>query len=501
MKKRIFAFILCLGLGLIFIGTIGASEINIDASSPFIYPDYSKRISMDFQNAALVDVLKIFSQQSNLNLITSAEIADKRVTVFLDQVPVEQALTQLLRANNLTYELQPDTDIYVVKPLTKLDTELITRVYPLKHATVNASKLKQTLQISTGDGASIKETADKETIGIIAAIKSVLTTKGKIMEDPRTNSLIVTDLASNFPNIEQTIARLDVPVSQILIEVEMLEVSKGTADLIGVKIGSTPLTFTGGQRDHVYPWNQNRLLDKGFTFEDPEYRVGTIDASGFSAVLQFLRTKTDTKNLARPRILTLNNEPAQIKISTDEAIGAKTSTSSSQNIATSSVEAERVKTGVFLTVTPQANLLTGEIIMAVVPKVIITRTGLTFQGATFKDPEERGSQSILRVQTGDTIILGGLIRSDTQNIITKVPILGDLPLIGSAFRHKNETISDRELIIFITPHIINETPLPKTAAFTEQRPLVREQDVPVPDTQPGAKQNNASLPKKAKQKK
>ena len=452
--------------------------------SPFIYPEYSQKISMDFQSAALVDVLKIFSKQTNLNLITAENIASKRITIFLDNVPVEQALEQLLKANNLTYEIQPNSNIYIVKPLAQPDTELITRVYPLKHATVSQSKLKKTLNIKLSDGLAINEPDNSDDTGIKGSIMAILSSKGKIIEDPRTNSLIITDIATNFPYIESTIARLDIPVPQIMIEVEMLEVSKGTSEKIGVKVGETPLSFTGGRRSHVYPWDQNSLLNKGQTFQSNEfddegaqYYTGIIDASGLTATLQFLKTQSGTKSLARPSIMTLNNETAQIKIAANETIGVSTQTESSQSIATQSLEAERAETGVFLTVTPQANAETGEITMALVPKVILARDGQTFSGQTFRDPEERGTQSILRVISGDTIIIGGLMREEKSDTITKVPILGDIPVLGQAFRHKDESSQERELIIFITPRIIKDAEKHESQEIIS-RSIIREQDFP-----------------------
>ncbi len=480
MQKRL--LISVLGICLCVVAQVCvsyAADLDIDTGSPFLYPEYSKRISMDFQDARLVDVLKIFSQQTNLNLITSEDLANKKVTVYLDNVPVELALEQMLRANNLTYQIQPESNIYLIKQLQKPEVELLTRVYTLKNATVGTAKLLKTLKLKSEDDQDLTFDVDPQRTGILGVIKGIITSQGKVVEDPRTNSLIITDIATNFPHIEAALERLDVPVVQILIEVEMLEVTKETADKIGVKMGDTPLTVFGAQRDIVYPWNQNRLLDKGFAFVDPEYRVGTIDASGLSATLQFLRTQSDTKNLARPRILTLNNEAAQIKISTDEAIGLKTQTTATEGVGSSSVEAERVQTGVFLTVTPQANKATGEILMAVSPKVIIARTGATFSGTTFRDPESRGSQSILRVKSGDTVIIGGLLREDTSKTTTKVPILGDIPLIGGAFRHKDDSVKERELVIFLTPHILGETDISKTVKFNAAPEIMREQDIPI----------------------
>src|SRR3989338_11551600 len=94
--------------------------------------------------------------------------------------------------------------------------------------------------------------------------------------------------------------------------------------------------------------------------------------------------------------------------------------------------------------------------MAIEPKVVQARTGGTFSGQTFKDPEERGTKSILRVPDGDTIILGGLLRTNVEETKTSVPLLGKIPVLGAAFRHKDKSESQRELIIFITPHIVPE---------------------------------------------
>jgi type II secretory pathway component GspD/PulD (secretin) len=173
----------------------------------------------------------------------------------------------------------------------------------------------------------------------------------------------------------------------------------------------------------------------------------------------------------------LNNDTAEISISTDEAIGLQSTTSSSEGTATSVAEAERVQTGVFLKVTPQANVQTREITMAIEPKVIQARSGGTFGGQTFKDPEERGSKSILRINDGDTIVLGGLLRTDFDQTKTRVPVVEKIPLLGAAFRHKNKVESQRELIIFITPHIVEES-LAGNIKAPETSNTAREQSVP-----------------------
>ena len=471
--------ILILGIGITLMTAPPVFSLDIDTSSPFIYPDYSKKISMDFQDAPLADVLKIFSKQANLNLISSEDIKNRKVTVYLDNVPIEEALEQILRANSLTYEIKPGSNIYIVKPVSRPEIELVTRVYPLKHASVKSSKINSLISVTADDSSDSDSTNETS---IMTIIESILTSNGKVSEDTRTNSLIITDIATNFPIIDQTIARIDVSVPQVLIEVEMLEVAKINADKIGVQWGESPLEFTGGVKNGIFPFDGSVPLwddPGGITYEDPRFTTSTMDASGLTAPLQFLKSQTDTKNLARPRILTLNNQVAEIKISTDEAIGVQQQTTGGgDGISSSTTEAERVETGVTLVVTPQANLETGMITMAVQPKVILAKAGSTFGTSTFRDPEERSAKAILKIKSGDTVIIGGLVREDVTDVLTKVPILGDIPVLGKLFRHSSLTKTERELVIFITPHILDDPENLSTPKIGAKN-LVREQGSPV----------------------
>ncbi|MDP8212192.1 MAG: secretin N-terminal domain-containing protein [Candidatus Zapsychrus exili] len=459
--------------------TTSSDALNFSDTSVFIYPEFEETVSMDFKDASLNDVLKIFSQQSNLNFIAAANVSDKKVNLYLNNVSIEEALERILSANNLTYEITPGSNIFTVKALNRPEKQLVTHVYRLKHASVSSAKITKEIGSSSDSDSSSSETSDSDSSeeGLISAIESLLTEDGSIVEDARTNSIIVTDIPSIFPSIEQTITKLDIRIPQILIEVEMLDISKSTTELLGSKWGNTPLSITGGERSDYLPFNLNNAMDTPASsgIED-RYTTGTVSFAGLTYILQFLRTQTDTKNLARPRILTLNNQTAEIKIVTDEAIGSVNSQTTSEGSSTSALEAERVQTGVFLKVTPQANIETGEITLAIEPRVIQARTGQTFGANTYKDPEERGTKSILRVKDGDTVILGGLLRNDISNTKTWVPFIGRIPIIGSLFKHKDKAETQRELIVFITPHIIQENVDFK--AQKNNRKITREQDMP-----------------------
>lgn len=435
----------------------------------YLYPERAKTISMDLKGASLTDVLKMFSQQSEMNFIASSQVANQTINVYLDQVSVEEALERILSASNLTYEIQQGSNIFIVKPLNRPDLEVITRVYPLKYATIPSSKLNSTLSEFSGGGSSGGSDG-----GIVKAIEAVLSPNGKIIEDARTNSLVITDIPNQFELIENTVKRLDVRIPQILIEVEMLDVSKDTSELLGVKFGNTPLTLSAGSKETSFPFDSDSV-------GEPSYTSGNLSFEGLNLFVQFLRSNSDTKSLARPRILTLNNETAEINISTNEAIGITSSVTGADAGTEATTEAERADTGVVLTVTPQANTATGEITLAIEPKVIQATAASGFVGSDqFKNTEERGSKSILRVKDGDTIILGGLLRSEVSDTRTRLPFLGKIPVVGAAFRHKTTSEEQRELIIFITPQILSEEVKARSPLPPEPRHIVREQDFSQP---------------------
>lgn len=516
MKKILISLILFINFSYAsFYSILHAMEYTNELEK-YLYPQSaSKTISMDFKDASLNDIFKIFSQQSGMNFIASTELSDKTINIYLDNVPVDEALERILSANDLTYEIKPGSNIFVVKKLDVSGKNVMTRVFTLKNATIPSSKINSTLgsmqdTSSSSSGASASPAAgaagaaaagaaQQTATGILGAVQALLTDDGSVVEDARTNSLIVTDIPSQFPIIEQTIARLDVPIPQILIEAEMLDISKGTSELLGAKFGGSPFEFSGPSKRGFWPLNQEKILGGTIGFDESvgggeegssvatQYSAGSISFEGLSVVLNFLKTQTDTKSLARPRILTLNNETALIQIKTDEAIGVSTTTTSSDSSSQSSLEAERVETGVFLKVTPQVNSYTQEITMAIEPRVVQARQGASFtvEGGgqvSFKDPEERGTKSILRVRDGDTVIIGGLLRTDSTSEKTKVPGLEKIPLLGAAFRHKDDSESERELVIFITPHILNEDTAYQKTIFPESSRLTREQNIPVKKT-------------------
>jgi len=488
MKKIFLIFVFIFSITCMFF----MPRLNAQAQEP--PADSEPVISMDFQNVSVKDVLKMLSMQSGMNFIASEGVADRMITLYFDKVPLSQAMDKIFSANNLSYELDSKANIFVVKDWGKMEAETVTKVFYLKNATVSTSSLKEELSKSSTSSSSSSSSSSRSKFneesesGITSAVKKLLSSVGSIMEDFRTNSIIVTDTPMKMKVISQVIASLDVPVAQVMLEVEMLDVSKTVVDKVGFEFGDTPFTaiVTGATATMGFPYGSwSKILNPG---------KGQISinpaSSSYQMQLDFIRTDSDTKFLARPKILTLNNETAEISITKDEVVG-RTDTvvfNSSGDPTTTSVYNRSTDlkltsegTGIFLRVTPQVSPDTNEITMVINPKSSVTNIStLSSAGNPASDVEVRSTRSIVKIGDGETIILGGLIHQNKSIAVKKLPILGDIPLIGMFFRHKEQTAGlERELIIFITPRIIKNKADINLAEIKNLRLPVREQSAAV----------------------
>jgi type II secretory pathway component GspD/PulD (secretin) len=454
LRLFVFIFSFCLFL----------PHLNAESELPYFNPEAT--ISMDFKDANLKDILKIFSMQSGLNFIASEAVQDRKLTLYMDKVPIKEVMDKLFKANNLTYEFDETANIFSVKDWGKPELELVTKVYYLKYRSVPSARLQKerdSLLTNPSTGADI-----------LNSIKQVLSKDGKIAEDTSTNSLIITDVPSRFSAIDGIITALDIPQPQVMLDVEILDVRKDVVDRMGFEFNNNPFTFIvrgGGSKITKYFGAATRGAVGAVTF-------GTT----YTQTLDFLRTQSDTKYLARPRLLTLNNETAEITITKDEVVGTEETINrdSSGNILSTdrkyirSTDLSLTKegTGIFVRVTPQINSDTNEITLVINPKSSITNSNAVW--STQADAELRSTKSIVKIRDGETVILGGLIHKDKSLVEKKLPILGDIPFIGLLFRHKNQSKDiERELIVFITPHIIKETSM---AYATEKKVSLSEKD-------------------------
>jgi type IV pilus secretin PilQ/predicted competence protein len=412
------------------------------------------RISMDFQQAKLEDVLKIFSQQAGLNFVATENIRDKQITLYLDGVTVQDALDSIMKANNLAYDQAPGSAVFVVRESGKAKVEMMTKVYTLRFARVS--------QESVAKEGSVSQVSD------IKSILENLLSKGddgrvlgNIVIDKRTNSIIVTTIPSDFPIIEDAINRLDAVTPQALIEAEIVEINTNALKNLGLEWGDqtdgTFVTFTGPSRSTTFPFERvNAPLQKKLIAAGARTATrGTLNLTDFAFVLKALEKEGMARYLAKPRIMTLNNETAEINISANAAVGVNVESQSDTGSVTES--AERVDIGVILKVTPTINK-EGYIIMTLEPEVsrAVQSPVENSRGQPFYDATKRAAKTTVMVRDGQTMAIGGLIQSQEDNSTSKTPGLSRIPLLGKLFKGDEKNKDDTEIIIFITAHAIQD---------------------------------------------
>jgi len=429
-----------------------------------------RTVSMDFQEASLKDVLKIFSQQAGLNFVATDNIEDRKITLYLDSVTVQDALDSIMKANSLTYEQAEGSSVFIVKESGKAKIDMVTKVYTLQFARVSAITAT----------AAQKEGGSSQVADINSILSSLLSKSedgsplGGIVLDTRTNSVIVTAIPEDMVLIEETIKKLDAITPQALIEAEIVEIRTGALKRLGLEWGDSQGTFvrfSGPTKITHFPFiRQSNPLSKSLlgsitsttttatssagtdttsTAASQTPTLATLSLSEFSIVLKALETEGDAKFLAKPRIMVLNNESAEINITADTAIGVtKTSVTDTGEVIE---EAERTETGVSLKVTPTINK-EGYITMTLEPTV--SRAVPSAQFVNFADPTKRSITTTVMVKDGQTIAIGGLLKTDEVDDTRAMPGLSRLPLLGNLFKRKTKTNLETELIIFITAHAI-----------------------------------------------
>ncbi len=417
----------------------GENIVKAAVSSSLGVSGEQPSISMDFQDTPLKQILKVFSQQAGLNFVASEAIQEKRVTLYLDKVSVEAALNTVLNANGFTFEQQPWANIFVVKEIPKeLQAPVIpteTRIYRLSYATVS--------------GATIGD--EKSDVAIENILKEMLSEYGKIIVDPRTNSILVTDTQDALSKVESVLKELDVKTLQVMISAEILEVSVDTLKRLGIEWGSDTgqfMTYGAGSRSTFWPFKESFF--KGAT---ETATIGSVSFSSFTAVLKAIKSDSTTQYLARPRLLTLNNKTAEMKITKNAAVSTSTVTTAGEGLTQSTAALERYEVGTMLKVTPHINK-DDYITMTVEPEV--SRVKVSSWNANYYDPFTRSAKTTIMVKDGETIIIAGLIAREDSDANRRVPIFGEVPIFGKLFSRDENQKSDTEVLIFLTPRIIKE---------------------------------------------
>jgi len=510
---------------------VGSSQFQGAAPSKSVSP-LDKVVSVRLRGAPLATFLQTISAQSNVNFIITEGLESRTVTVFLQKVTVREALQVLLELKGLTYQQVGHSNTYIVMPRSKTIPNLITRIYALSYIPLIPIESIQSEQASITPGASGsgmmgggmsgqssgssgsssnsgntsatqegcsgsrqgqggEQQQQSSKIPILGIICSVLSPAGHAEVDPRTNSLIVTDIPEVFPQVDQIISALDKKTRQVMIEAQIVEIDSDKENDLGVSWGGSNgelASFTGGQRDTSFPMVLPSNLS-AVRFLDPVVNVistlGTQSAASTSngssgssllntpllgsnvmtsvlnltslqVILRALVSHSEARFLGKPKILTLNNKPAIIQTVDDQAIFVPPNPTGVSGATVVPVTPERVSTGLTLVVTPQINT-GGYITMSVKPIFTnVQSSALSSALQPVYDPITRSASTMVRVKNGQTLVVGGLLQSTENKTVRKVPFLGYIPLIGWLFTDTSSSRINSDLVIFITPTIVSD---------------------------------------------
>ncbi len=395
-----------------------------------------KRISVDFRDTPIDDVIRIMAEQADVDVVKSPKVIGD-VTAKLTNVPLEEALKNILAAHG--YDYVASRNMIRIAPTSEISDEaekLVNKIYRITYADIK---------------------------GVEKALTKFVSQRGSISSNPGTSNIIVTDAESKIKAIDTFIEEIDRITPQILVEARIYDItSKDKVDLGVEWEAGRATTYPGGVGT-----NPTGITDpfvvSGFTGKTDKtsstvgaLRFGWLKGSAdIDMIIRAQANVIKAKLLANPRILVLDNETANFKVMSEIPYREQSQTSGGGNI--SSTEFKEV--GVGLTVTPHVTKEQA-IRLNLVPEFSVQTGSVTLSNTANEYPvpivDTRKAQTTLLVQNGQTVVLGGLRKKDATKQINKIPLLGDLPLLGLLFRFQGEDTTNSELVVFVTPWIVEK---------------------------------------------
>jgi len=427
-------------------------------------------VSLNFKDVALVDILRLFALQHNLNIIIGEDVKGK-ISVSLQDVNLGTALDAILKVNGFDWFIQEN--IVVVKPADlEISGELITRIYKLNYvdATAVASALQNVLS-SKGrvqvfspvmKGGLISSNSDNNSSndggggsgGILGGLglggggqqqnnqnTGGTSGQGQGQSSQAMDHLLVTDTYSNFSKIENIISRLDLQIAQVNISVKFIETKLSNDERLGISwTGRSALNIPASSSD------ENDILNIGHW---ESMRIATLTLPVFTALLDMLSSDGNTRLLQEPQITVKENVMAELTVGT--SIPILVPQAEGGLAGTQPFQFQNEEINITLNVLPRIN--DGKYISMDVNAIVQALVGYTAQG---ERPiiSNRTTQTSVMVRNGETLLMGGLIFDQLIETHTTFPILGKIPLIKVFFNHSVSTKEQRELLLFITPNII-----------------------------------------------
>jgi type IV pilus assembly protein PilQ len=408
-------------------------------------------ISLDFQDVPVRQVLQIIAQVNGFNLVTTDTVTGN-VTISLSGVPWDQALDMILKIKGLDKRLEGN--ILLIAPTEEL-TARETQQLQSKQQVAELAPL-----VSTNVQINYAKAQDLAAI-LKGTENSILTSRGSVAVDERTNTLLLRDTQTSIDEAKILVNALDIPIKQVLIESRMVTVRDNASESLGVQWGlsntmsngavSGSLTGADSIAGGVIPSIGDRL-NVALPVSSPAGRIGIqiarlLDGTIIDLELSALESENKGEVIASPRITVANQHEAYIEQGTEIPYVEATSSGAT------SVEFK--KAVLSLKVTPHITPDNRIIMDLVVTQDTRGDTVSTSTGdAVAIDTQEISTQVL--VENGETIVLGGIFQQSSSNDVRKVPLLGDLPFVGYLFKNSSEVLEKRELLIFVTPKILTD---------------------------------------------
>jgi type IV pilus assembly protein PilQ len=416
---------------------VEVKEVKVDPKKLTQGVGYSgQKLSLNFQSIEVRSLLQVIADFTNFNIVTSDTVSGS-VTLRLQDVPWDQALDIILQAKNLG--MRKSGNVIWVAPKDeiatkeKLDLEAMTAVQnlePVKTQSfqINFAKASEIAAQITGGGA----------VGANPA--RILSSRGSVIAEPRTNQLFVTDIPSRLEQVQSLIAKLDVAVRQVVIEARIVEASDTFSKALGVRLGGTAAGNSGSTVN-----NASAAVNLPATGTI----AGTFALSIFnSAADQFLNLEISAlesdgkgKVISSPRVVTADQTKALIEQGTELPYQVASSSGAT------SIQFR--KANLKLEVTPQITP-EGSIILTL--DVNKDTVGQLTPGGYAIDTKHIQTQAL--VENGGTIVIGGIFTEEQQDQVDKVPFFGDIPVLGYLFKRTAKSSTKKEMLVFITPRVL-----------------------------------------------
>ncbi len=443
---------------------------------------------LDLKNADIIDVLKIIAEKSGLNIMAGRSVKG-RVSMYFKNIDVMDALQVILDSHGLAFFEEEG----IVRVMTEKDFELKygyrfgmnleTTIVPLMYADAQetAAILTQMKGISgqviidkNSNSIILKDTRKNLNIleNIIMATDVPLITRvfeltygsaealsdkisgmltqniGRVVIDERSNKIIVTDIAEKIYKIAAIINVLDEKEEEVLIEAKIVQVVLSDDYKMGVDWEAVISNYHGmaltGDFDILESSDKRGKLG-----------IGTLADDNYTVLLTALEMAGTTNILSNPRITVLNNNEAKILVGSTEPYITSTTVTPASGATTTSESVNFIEVGVKLHVTPTIHR-DGFITMKIRPEVSsVVKMITTSNNNTIPVVETSEAETTVMIKDGATIVIGGLIKDENIRVEKKVPLLGDIPFLGMAFRSVDDSKEKTELVIFLTPRIIS----------------------------------------------